>query len=254
MDTQYLNQVQTIEELSLNALPCLQQILYDGWVLRFSEGYTKRANSVTPLYPSSQDAIAKIQRCEQIYDNFRLQPIFRLTNAPQAKTLDLALEQQGYTKQDSVSVQVKEITDTGIEQNQLFPTIAYEISEEWLDHYVHAVNLPTQHWNTLSTMLGIIPNPTCYAWLKDRHRFCSCGLGVLENNYLGLFFIATALKQQGKGYTRQLICAMLDWGKHNGATKAYVQVETNNKSAMNLYRKLGFVESYQYFYRLKEEK
>ena len=103
-------------------------------------------------------------------------------------------------------------------------------------------------------MLGIIPNPTCYAWLKDRHRFCSCGLGVLENNYLGLFFIATALKQQGKGYTRQLICAMLDWGKHNGATKAYVQVETNNKSAMNLYRKLGFVESYQYFYRLKEEK
>ena len=42
-------QIQTIEELSLNALPCLQQILDDGWVLRLAEGYTKRANSVTPL-------------------------------------------------------------------------------------------------------------------------------------------------------------------------------------------------------------
>lgn len=253
MDAQYLNQVQTIEELSLNALPCLQQILYDGWILRFSEGYTKRANSVTPLYPSSQDVIAKIQRCEQIYHNFKLQPIFRLTNTPQTQTLDRVLEQRGYTQQDRVSVMIKEIQNTGIEKNQLFPTIAYELSEEWLDHYVHAVNLPIQHWNTLSTMLEIILSSTCYAWLKDRHRFCSCGLGVLENNYLGLFFITTALKQRGKGYARQLIYAMLDWGKHNGATQAYVQVKTTNKPAINLYRKLGFVESYQYFYRLKEE-
>ena len=79
-----------------------------------------------------------------------------------------------------------------------------------MDHYIHAVNLPIQHGNTLFTMLGIIPNSTCYAWLKDRHRFCSCGLGVLENHYLGLFFIATDLKQRGKGYAQQLICAMLD--------------------------------------------
>lgn len=253
MNNQDLNQVQTIEELSLNALPCLQQILYDGWVLRFAEGYTKRANSVTPLYPSSQDAITKIQRCEQIYRKFKLQPIFRLTNTPQVQALDQILAQQEYIKRDSVTVMVREITDTGIELNQLFPTIAYDISEEWLDHYVHAVNLPIQHWNTLSTMLEIIPNPTCYAWLKDRHRFCSCGLGVLENNYLGLFFIVTALKQRGKGYAQQLICAMLDWGKHNGATQAYIQVETKNQSAINLYRKLGFEECYQYSYRLKEE-
>ena len=47
---------------------------------------------------------------------------------------------------------------------------------------------------------------------------------------------------------------MLDWGKHNGATQVYVQVETNNKSALNLFRNLGFRESYQYFFRLKEDK
>lgn len=242
-------QIKTLEELSLNALPCLQQILYDGWILRFAEGYTKRANSVTPLYPGSQDITQKIERCEKIYHRFKLKPIFRLTNT--AQHLDRALEQLGYLKQDSVSVQAIDITDSDVSNNDLFPTIAYELSQEWLDHYVHAVNLPIQHWNTLATMLEIIPNPTCYAWLKDRQRFCSCGLGVLENNHLGLFFVATANKQRGKGYAFQLISAMLDWGKNNGAAKAYVQVETNNQSAINLYNKLGFTEVYQYFYRIK---
>lgn len=250
MPNQKLAQIQTLEELSLNALPCLQQIFYDGWVLRFTEGYTKRGNSVTPLYPSSQDLSQKIARCEKIYRHFNLKPTFRLTNTRKSD-LDRALEQLGYLKQDSVSVRVKDVADSDISNNVLFPTIADELSEEWLDHYVHAVDLPIQHWNTFSTMLEIIPTPTCYAYLKDRHRFCSCGLGVLENNYLGLFWIATAKKQRGKGYAHQLISAMLNWGKANGASQAYLQVETENQKGINLYNKLGFTEVYQYFYRVK---
>ena len=250
MPNQKLIQIQRLEEISLNALPCLQQILYDGWILRFAEGYTKRANSITPLYSGSQNLSLKIHRCEEIYRRFNLKPIFRLTNTPHLETLDRALEQLGYLKQDTVSVRVKDISDRD-RANNVVPTIADELSEEWLDHYVHAVDLPIQHWNTFSTMLDIIPGLTCYAWLKDRQRFCSCGLGVLENNYLGLFFIVTAKKQRRQGYARQLIWAMLDWGKANGATTAYLQVETENQAGINLYNKLGFAEIYQYFYRLK---
>jgi len=77
-------QIQTLEELSLNALPPLQQILDDGWVLRFADGYTKRANSVTPLYLGAieESLTAKIERCERIYQNFDLPPIFHLTVKP----------------------------------------------------------------------------------------------------------------------------------------------------------------------------
>lgn len=99
--------------------------------------------------------------------------------------------------------------------------------------------------------MAIIPSPTCYALIKDRHRFCSCGLGVLENNYLSFFFIVTAKQQRGKGYACQLILAMSDWGKTRGAARALVQVEADNRSAINLYHKIGFTEVYQYFYRIK---
>jgi N-acetylglutamate synthase len=249
-ETKY-NNIQTIEEISLNALPSLQQILYDGWVLRFADGYTKRANSINPIYPSSQNLKAKIARCEQIYGNFNLKPIFRLANIPRLENLDSTLEQSNYQKKDSVSVRVNNIANRKTAKINQQITLSTELSQEWLDYLVHGVELPIMHWETLATMLQIIPNQTCYAFLKDNHRFCSCGLGVLEDQYLGLFFITTAKQQRRRGYAEQLISRILDWGKSNGAQIAYLQVEINNQAAINLYNKLGFSETYQYFYRIK---
>jgi N-acetylglutamate synthase len=48
-------QIKTVEEISLNAWHPLEQILYDGWILRFAEGYIKRANLVNPVYLSTQN-------------------------------------------------------------------------------------------------------------------------------------------------------------------------------------------------------
>ena len=35
-----------IEELTLNAWPPLETLFFDGWILSFSDGYTRRANSI----------------------------------------------------------------------------------------------------------------------------------------------------------------------------------------------------------------
>jgi ribosomal protein S18 acetylase RimI-like enzyme len=252
---QNLTLIRTLEELSLNALPCLQQILDDGWVLRFAEGYTKRANSVTPLYLGTENLTGnlteKIKRCETVYSSWNLPSIFRLTDTAQWSILDRTLSEMGYTKQDTISVQVKSITNHDVFSGALDLTIEHQLSTEWLDHFVHAADLPLQHWNTLPTMLEMIPNTTCYGYLKDRHRLCSIGLGVLERNYLGIFCLTTAQKQRRQGYATQLMAALTYWGRSKGATMVYLQVETNNQAGINLYNKLGFTEAYQYFYRIK---
>lgn len=251
MADQNLTLIRTLEELSLNAWPCLQQILDDGWVLRFAEGYTKRANSVTPLYLGTENLTEKIKRCETVYSSWNLSSIFRLTDTAQWSILDQTLFEMGYTKQDTISVQVKSITNHNVFSGALDFTLEHQLSTEWLDHFVHAANLPLQHWNTLSTMLEMIPNTTSYGYLKDRHRLCSIGLGVLERNYLGIFCLTTAQKQRRQGYATQLMAALTDWGRRQGATKVYLQVETANQAGINLYNKLGFTEAYQYFYRIK---
>ncbi len=248
MTTDFL--IKTLEEKSLNAIPCLQQILYDGWIIRLAEGYIKRANSVTPLYDSIEDVETKIPRCEQIYRRFNLPPIFCLTPIARPTDLDLKLEQAGYIKRDPVSVQVKDLISTDFTGDRQF-IISNELSQEWLDRLVHIIDLPLVHWGTISTMLEIIPNQTCYALLKDKGKFCACALGVLDGEYLGIFFINTVKQQHRQGYGSELISRILNWGKQQGATKAYVQVEVSNQAAIAFYSKLGFKEAYQYFYRLR---
>ncbi len=76
-------------------------------------------------------------------------------------------------------------------------------------------------------------------------------MGILENQYIGLFEIITAKDKRRQGYGRELILNILSWAKNKGATKAYLQVVASNEAALNLYSDLGFQEIYQYFYRIK---
>ena len=53
------------------------------------------------------------------------------------------------------------------------------------------------------------------------------------------------------GYGEQLVRNLLMWGKQQGARAAYLQVMLNNAPALRLYAKIGFLEEYQYWYRVR---
>ena len=242
--------IQTIEEISLNAWPSLQQILYDGWILRFANGHTKRANSVNPLYMGTKDVYEKIKRCEHIYIDKNLQPVFRITPLASPENLDEILAYSGFEKKDVSSVQVmdlKSVTPQAAGSIQLWT----EFSQDWLDSFVHVGGVTIESQKSLTGMLRNIASKKCFAVLLKENQVVSCGLGVMEKQYIGLFEIITAKTERRKGFGEELILNLLAWGKQNGAKKAYLQVVMNNQPALNLYSKLGFQEVYQYFYRIK---
>ena len=47
------NLIVMYEEIAMNAFPALLSEIYDGWILRYSDGYTYRGNSVNPIYKST---------------------------------------------------------------------------------------------------------------------------------------------------------------------------------------------------------
>jgi hypothetical protein len=59
-------------------MAALRELFLDGWLLRFSEGGTIRANSVNPLWPGTRVAAEKILACEAIYAAQGQPAIFRL--------------------------------------------------------------------------------------------------------------------------------------------------------------------------------
>lgn len=94
-----------IEELSLNAWPSLQTVVYDGWLVRFSNGYTT-CELGNPIYGSTKHLDYKIRYCEDIFYARNLKPIFKIMECVYPETLDATLENRGYTAIDHVSLQL----------------------------------------------------------------------------------------------------------------------------------------------------
>jgi len=239
-----------IEELSLNAWASLQTVMYDGWIIRFAGGYTKRANSVNPLYPSTLDLGEKIHFCESMYQNKKLPVVFKITPAVYPANLDEELSANGYQKDSATSVQVMELDPVNVQvAGQI--CLQEDLSDEWLDNFCRMSAVSEPNRVTLRQILTNIVPRRCFVSLQSDGRIIACGLGVLQSAYIGLFDIVTDSTFRRCGYGQQLVESILAWGKQNKAEKAYLQVMLNNPPALHLYEKIGFREKYQYWYRVK---
>lgn len=244
--------IHTIEELSLNAWPSLSSMMYDGWLLRFSNGYTKRANSVNPIYTSAVDIDKKIHYCEHIFSARNLNPVFKMSELVYPDILDTILEGHGYTVIDQTSVQLLSLSNL---KDPLIDSVKWEerANDEWLNQFCKFSQQNERNRVIMKQMLSMIMPKTCFISLYNKETVVACGLGVLERGYMGVFDIVTDPQWRNRGFGEQLMLNLLKWGKKNGAEYAYLQVILNNRPALNLYSKLGFQEQYQYWYRVKAE-
>jgi len=243
--------VRSIEELSLNAWPALETMVYDGWLLRVANGYTKRANSVNPIYESQIDLDKKVSECERVYARKNLPTIFKMTPCSCPEFLDGVLEQQGYASIGHSSVQVLELSGVKEPSTETI-RVDERITDKWLDNFCHIAGLSETHKNTAKMMLSTLVPQSCFMSLLHEGKAIAFGLGVLERGFLGLYDIATAPDYRGRGFGEQLVLNLLQWGKANGAAQSYLQVMLDNEPALKLYAKLGFQEAYRYWYRIKE--
>jgi len=242
--------ITTIEELSLNAWAALQTMLYDGWVIRFAEGYTKRANSVNPLYSSSIDLEEKLHFCEQLYRNRNLPVVFKITPSVYPSNLDEKLGAMGYQKDSPTSVQTVDLDAVNL-QETFEADCQEDLSNEWLENFSRMGAVSEVHRKSLQKiLLNIIPSH-CFVSLKSNDRVFACGLGVLQSGCVGLFDIVTHKDFRNLGYGQQVVKHILSWGKQNKARTGYLQVMLDNAPALHLYSKIGFIEQYQYWYRIK---
>lgn len=238
-----------VEEASLNAWPAIQQVLLDGWLLRFSRGFTRRANCIVPLYPGVQPPedtlVEKVRYCENLYGRQRLQTIFRLTSIRDHGPLDQFLAARGYAKEDETHVMTARLDDPPTAQR-----CRQTGTDDWLDVYAWLTDMPAPARAAHAAILRGIQSPCAFMVSEHDGEMVGCGLGVLERELLGLFDIVTHPVHRRHGHGTRLVCSLLDWGREQRAGAAYLQVLAHNGPARALYGKLGFHTAYNYWYRI----
>lgn len=243
--------LKTIELCSLHAWPALQTVREDGWLLRFADGFTKRANSVNVVdHGTKTDLIAKIAACEQRYTDAGMDTVFKITPFV-PETLDADLARRDYTVVDPSCVQLLDGLDNIAEPVLKQVRMESEASGEWLILMAQMNGLTANEAAVMKRMLAASSLMRGFFVLYDQSVPVACGIGVVEGEYVGLFDIVTAKPYRNRGYAEQLILHILKWGKSCGAGKSYLQVACSNAPALRLYEKLKFKMVYPYWYRVK---
>jgi len=239
-----------LEELSLTTWPALQQWLYDGWVVRFADGHTRRANSVNPLYPSHQHAAAKIVQCEQWYAERNLPMVFRLNQHTTPANLDGLLDIRGYRLLDP-SLTLHRRLDSWTLPSDLPGTMRSEQILDWLALYCQLSGKAIEQQGTHTAIVQAMPAPRLFTALWDGDEAVACAIGVIYAQALSLVDVVTAPRHRQQGYGTSLLYQMFAWAQQMGDTDAALQVQADNSAARAIYSRLGFREMYTYWYRVR---
>ena len=246
------SQIKTIEDLSLNAWPSHQMQVYDGWILRFSHFYTHRTNSVEELGLSILPLEEKISYCEEVYTRWKTPSIFKITPLSNP-SLDPLLENRGYHIEHTTDVMTLNLNDIIIEETQTKNVhTEKEISHNWIQTLFRLKNTTNEtHRKIVPSMYAAIPKDVISATIIYEETPIATGLGILDRDYIGIYAIHVDEAFRRNGYASAIVSSLLKEGKKAGATKAYLQVVSDNHSAKHLYRKIGFRKLYSYWFRVK---
>lgn len=243
-----------VEEVCLNAWPALQEVHYDGWLLRLADGKTRRTNSVNILREGVLPLSEKISFCENFYGEQHLPTHFRiLSNAKHG--LEQELERRNYAVEDETATLYKDFqtgpigsTPSSIELTSTHPT------REWLDARLKIANTPQGDHVKLEKILQALALPAVFAAARGPEgNIDAVAKGAIHNNIVCLNLVATRLSARRQGLSESCVLAILHWAHMRGVEGACLQVVADNAPAIDLYMKLGFSqELYRYHYRTKQ--
>jgi ribosomal protein S18 acetylase RimI-like enzyme len=237
-----------VEETCLNAWPALRQAVLDGWVLRFSDGLTRRANSANPLRADDNRTDALIPACEALYRRQLLPTIFRVPSIidpdldERLDALGYGFEGESFVLYGGIEV-VAAATEPDV-QLSAHPT------PQWFRAMAALQNHTIEQSGIYRRIVGAIVIPAAFAALAIDGEFVALAYGALHNGLLCCESVITDSRRQRLGYARRVIAALAAWAKDEGAQGVCLQVEAGNAPALALYDAIGLkTRLYRYHYR-----
>ncbi len=250
--------IKRYQEFLMNSWPAHHYYFLNGWILRFNEGVTSRANSVFPLrYTGSQKTLDEdIKIVEQAYGVYNLPPIFTMHEFHEPKNLKVKLINRGYHTFDStnalgISLQEIKMAKINNEFNYEFHDMRVKEFSDFLARFSRR-NEKEQAIIDKITKRMIIPKKL-FIIARTQDEVVGSLMAVLNPQgflYLGDVLVHPDYRRQ-KIATSAFLKLISEWAVPNGVNFIWLQVETENLGALTLYHHLGMKKIYSYYYMKK---
>lgn len=237
-----------LEEAALNATAVSEQILYDGWLVRWAPGKPKRMRCINviglPLTPFE----SRLDFARRFYARRKMPLVFRLTSIGPDPDLDEQLEQAQFSAFGETQVMHCALERLGASHTALrFERVQSRAFAQTVgalrDSTTEEVNAHTVRLDAVR-----LEQIALLAWTPDGDC-AGAALAVIDDDLLGIFDVVVNPAHRRRGFGRALAAQLAARAAALGAKSAYLQVETSNDAARSLYQALGFTDVYRYWYR-----
>ncbi|MGP3959060.1 GNAT family N-acetyltransferase [Nonomuraea sp. 3N208] len=227
------------------AWPAYEQRVYDGWVLRYAGGVTKRANSVLTLGRPA-DLAGAIEAAEGFYRERGQRCVFTV-GLGATSGLDEELEARGYELVDPTFVMAAgSFRPDVLEGAELEVRIEGRPWPGWLEAW-WAVD--GRYGSGLEDAERICTGvPAWYGAYEEDGVALAVGRAVPQGDTLGIYCMATRPEARRRGLARAVLRAL---ARHAGTASAYLVTTAPNQAAQALYRGEGFEIAGRYHYRVR---
>lgn len=230
-----------LERIAAAGWPAVETEPLGRWLLRAAGGFTGRANSVLAVGDPGVPFDDAVRLVRAWYADRDL-PARAAVVSPSAE--DDAFAVRGWTASPAVLVQ-----SAGVgEVLERLPSAGVDVdvhdtpSTAWLARY-------TARGEVTETGRRVLTGGAAVGFAQAGDEPTAIGRGVVTGDWLGLSAIEVAPTARRRGLGTAVTAALLRWGAERGATRAYLQVQTDNASARTLYAGLGFRTHHRYRYR-----
>ncbi|WCD88486.1 Ribosomal-protein-alanine acetyltransferase [Streptomyces xanthophaeus] len=211
------------------------------WTLRAAEGFTRRANSVLPLGDpgiSLDDALARVTS----WYAHRGLPAYVQAATGAAGTQELLcaeLERRGWTSEVSAEVRIGALAPVGdVDAPEAAAVrLTRTPDEEWLGRYGKVTD------PDLARRMLVAGPSVWFAALPGGRAIGRC---VVDGRWAGFAAVTVDPAHRRQGLATAVMAALAARALEEGASAAWLQVETDNAGARALYDGLGFSTHHTY--------
>ncbi|MGP8299318.1 GNAT family N-acetyltransferase [Streptomyces inhibens] len=249
-----------LQQVAARGWPALETERLGEWTLRASGGFTRRANSVLPLGDPGVPLDAALERIVQWYGERGLPPVIVVATGRADADDELAaqLAERGWADERHTTMRISALApladnaaDTPPGSAGGAPTrvaLTREPGADWLALYNRTGETGGPTADALKVLTG---GPSVWFATVRGAGGGTAAIGrlVVDGRWAGFAAIEVDPAERRQGLATLVMAALAERALDEGASAAYLQVETDNAGALALYDRLGFTDHHGYHYR-----